>query len=88
MRIRYGDEIELMTTQKYDISIDKYIVDGENGYLSAPNDVEEFSKKIDGVFADYETAKRVGMRGKELVYNEFNYNVQTKHVVEQLEKLV
>ena len=68
--------------------IDKYIVDGENGYLSAPNDVEEFSKKIDGVFADYETAKRVGMRGKELVYNEFNYNVQTKHVVEQLEKLV
>ena len=68
--------------------IDKYIVDGENGYLSAPDDVEEFSKKIDGVFADYETAKRVGMRGKELVYNEFNYNVQTKHVVEQLEKLV
>lgn len=68
--------------------IDKYIKDGKNGYLSEPNDVEAFSKKIDQIFADYEEAMIIGDRGKELAFNEFNYKVQTKQVVDILNGLL
>ena len=68
--------------------IDKYIVDGKNGYLSAPDDIEAFSKKIDNIFANYDLSRKVGEKGKMLAYNEFNYSVQTKQVVNQLEKIL
>lgn len=68
--------------------IDRYIIDGENGYLSEPDNVMEFSKKIDSVFADYEAAKKVGDKGKDLAYGAFHYGEQTRHVVKQLTELV
>lgn len=68
--------------------IDKYIVDGKNGYLALPESVEEFAEKMDYIVGHYEEAKKVGLQGKELALNEFNYFVQTSIIVKILNTLV
>ena len=76
----------VLVTDVGDIS--KYIIDGENGYLSSPNDVEAFSQKMDLILSDYAKAMKVGEKGKDLVYDEFNYRIQAGRVVERLRLLV
>lgn len=68
--------------------IDKYIVDGKNGYLASPGSVKEFSEKMDYIVDHYEEAVIVGKQGRELALNEFNYSVQTRSVVNVLKSLV
>ena len=68
--------------------IDKYIVDGKNGYLASPGSVKEFAEKMDYIVDHYEEAAVVGQLGRELALNEFNYSVQTRGVVKILKSLV
>lgn len=64
-----------------------FIHDGENGYVSLPDDIDMFAKKLDHIAQNFEEALRVGRKGTELVYNEFNYSVQTKKVLDTLKSL-
>lgn len=64
-----------------------YIHDGENGYVSSPDDIDMFAMKLDHITKNFEEALVVGRKGTELVYNEFNYCVQTKRVLETLKNL-
>lgn len=68
--------------------IDKYIVDGKNGFLTSPGNVKEFSEKMDYIVDHYEEAVIVGKQGRKLALNDFNYSVQTRSVVKILETLV
>lgn len=64
-----------------------YIHDGENGYVSPPDDIDMFAQKLDYIAQNFEEALIVGRKGTELVYNEFNYSVQTKMVLDTLKSL-
>lgn len=64
-----------------------YIHDGENGYVSLPDDIDMFAKKLDYIAMNFEDALMVGKKGTELVYNQFNYRVQTKKVLDSLKNL-
>ena len=68
--------------------IDKYIIDGENGYLAAPNDVAGFAGKIDYIVEHYNEALLVGKKGRDLALDSFNCSVQTRKVVDILKSLV
>lgn len=65
--------------------IDKYIVDGVNGYLAKPDDIEDFSQRMDAIIESYPEAQVVGQKGKELALDAFNYKVQTKKVLDIIE---
>ena len=68
--------------------IDKYIVDGENGYLSEPDNVDEFCAKLNHIVSHYDCAKKVGKRGQELVKGAFNYSIQTHKIVDIIKTLI
>ena len=76
----------VLITQVGDIG--NYIIDGKNGYLAAPGDVEGFSEKMDYIIDHYEESILVGKKGRELTMDAFNYKVQTRKVVDILETLV
>lgn len=67
--------------------VDKYIIDGNNGYLASPGNVQEFAEKMDFIIDHYDDATVVGQRGRELALNSFNYSVQTKKIVDVLKSL-
>lgn len=47
------------------------IVDGENGFLVEPNDVEGFADRIVTILKDAKLRKAMGVRGKEIVREKF-----------------
>lgn len=61
-----------------------YIKDGENGYVSKADDVKIFSEKLEFIATHYDEAKAVGEKGKDLVFNSFNYQVQSAKILETL----
>ena len=62
-----------------------FIKHGENGYLADPTP-ESFSKQLSWVADNYEQAKKTGQNGKKLAENEFSYFVQSKKVLEFMNK--
>ena len=76
----------VLVTRVGDINL--YIRDGRNGYLAKPNDIDDFRFKLDSIIADYDKAKKVGVYGKELTNDAFNYSVQTQKVVAVLKTLL
>lgn len=60
-----------------------FIKHGENGFLSNPN-AECFAEQLSWVAEHYEAAKIVGLKGKELVNNEFSYLSQSKIVIDAM----
>lgn len=62
-----------------------FIKHGENGYLADPTP-ESFSKQLSWVADNYEQAKKTGQNGKMLAENEFSYFVQSKKVLEFMNK--
>ena len=62
--------------------ISKYITDGENGFLTEPGDTEELSDKLKYVLSNYEAAKAVAKRGRALTDTIFNYNFQSKRIID------
>lgn len=64
-----------------------YITDGVNAFLVEPENVEALAAKIEYVIGNYELAKEVGLRGKELTDTIFNYNYQGKRMIEHIQSL-
>ena len=58
-----------------------FLKDGENAYIAKPDDVDSFADKLRECLDNPELAKLIGMKGKELVYNEFNYKEVTKNII-------
>lgn len=68
--------------------MDKYIIDGENGFLAEPDNIDGFAAKMDEVLADYDTARQVGKKGRELTDTAFNYSVQTKKIIDSIKTAI
>jgi glycosyltransferase involved in cell wall biosynthesis len=64
-----------------------YLKDGKNAFLVKPNNVEAFAEKLKYVLNNPELALKVGMEGKELAKNEFNYKVQSIKLIQFLSEL-
>lgn len=64
-----------------------YLKDGVNAYVSRPQDINTFSQKIDEIASNYECALKVGNEGKRLVYDDFNYLIQTKKILNIIQNI-
>jgi glycosyltransferase involved in cell wall biosynthesis len=67
--------------------IGKFLRDGENAYIVQPNNAEAFAAKLDYVLANYETAKRVGSKGKETAIVNFDCHTHGKRIVDFIRTL-
>lgn len=77
---------EFLATGKPVISVNvgeisDFLVDREQAFLVEPGDVQGLSEKMLFVFNNYELAREVGKRGKELTGGVFNYNYQAKRII-------
>ena len=61
--------------------IPDFLIDGQHAFLSKAGSVEAFSEKLDFVLDNYELAKKVGLKGKELTSTVFNYNFQAGRII-------
>jgi len=57
--------------------ITNYLVDNESAYIAKPDDPKNFAEKIITALNDYEKAKIIGNRGREIAASNFNYKVQS-----------
>lgn len=64
-----------------------YLKDNENAFLSDPCDVDAFAGKLDFVLSNYEFARQVGSKGKELTSTVFNYSYQSKRMISFIDSL-
>lgn len=55
-----------------------FLKDGENAFLSKPGNPEDFASRLNWVADNYEEAVQVGLRGKDLSEDAFNYSVQSE----------
>jgi len=58
-----------------------YLKDGFNAFISDPDSVTGFAEKLDFVLYNYQQAKKVSARGKELTETVFNYEFQAKQIL-------
>ena len=65
-----------------------FLKDGENAFLASAGSVDSFSEKISEVFQNYPEALKIGSKGRELVFNEFNYLNQAKKLSGFIEEIV
>lgn len=77
--------VPLVVTEVGEIPV--YLKDNENAFISQPDSVDDFAKKLDFVLGNYEVAQRVALRGKELTHTIFNYNYQAKRIIRFIETL-
>lgn len=64
--------------------IPAYLKDGYDAFLSEPDSPEAFAEKLDYVLSNPETAKEVGLRGRETAIRNFDYQVQSGRLAEFL----
>jgi glycosyltransferase involved in cell wall biosynthesis len=64
-----------------------YLKDSENAFLVEPDDSAAFAGRLDYVLDNYELAKEVGIRGKELTETVFNYKYQAKRMLDFIQSL-
>jgi len=76
----------VVVTKVGDISL--YLIDNINAYLVEPNDNQAFANKLYHVLRNYDEALSVASRGKELVFDTFNYLVQAKRLQMFLHKVI
>lgn len=67
--------------------IGEFLRDGENAYIAPPDSVEAFAAKLDYVLANYETAKKVGLKGKQVVFESFDYKMYERRIFDFLHQL-
>ena len=61
-----------------------FLRDGYNAFIAVAGSVDSFSEKLVQVFENYDEALKTGLRGKELVFKEFNYLSQAGKLAEFL----
>jgi glycosyltransferase involved in cell wall biosynthesis len=64
--------------------IPAYLKDGYDAFLSEPDSPVAFAEKLDYVLSNPETAKEVGLRGRETAIRNFDYHVQSERLAEFL----
>jgi glycosyltransferase involved in cell wall biosynthesis len=67
--------------------VSDFLKDNENAFLVEPGDTKELVNKLDFVYKNYEFARQVGKKGKELTEGIFNYNFQAKRVIGFIDSL-
>jgi glycosyltransferase involved in cell wall biosynthesis len=67
--------------------IPQYLTDYETAFLTEPGSINAFANKLDYVLNNYESAKRIGINGKELTSTIFNYNFQSKRMITFIKSL-
>jgi glycosyltransferase involved in cell wall biosynthesis len=77
---------EFLATSKPVISvvvgeISDYLTDGVNAFLVEPENVDALAHKLTYVIDNYNLARDIGIRGKELTETIFNYNFQAKRII-------
>jgi len=58
-----------------------YLSDGVNAFLVEPENTDALAYKLDYVINNYDQAKKVGQKGKELTETIFNYSYQAKRMI-------
>lgn len=56
--------------------ISKYLTDGQTAFLAKPDSVDSFYSKMKEALLDYERAKKIGLAGKKLAEDAFDYRKQ------------
>jgi glycosyltransferase involved in cell wall biosynthesis len=77
-------EIPVITTAIGEIS--KYLVNDLNAYIFEPNNIYELSDKILNVLKYPSKSKQIGLNGKKLAENQFDYNLYGSHLVNLFSK--
>lgn len=72
----------IIVTDTSDIA--KYLKDGKDAYVVEPDNVKVFADKMLYVVQNYDEAKKVGEKGKEKIYSDFNYIVQSKELIDKI----
>jgi glycosyltransferase involved in cell wall biosynthesis len=77
---------EFLATSKPVISVNvgeisDYLTDNLNVFLVEPGKISTLADKLDFVLNNYDTALKVGLKGKELTTTVFNYNFQAKRMI-------
>jgi len=67
--------------------VSDFLTDNENAFLVEPGNTEELVDKLDFVYKNYEFARRVGQKGKELTQGIFNYSFQAKRIIAFIDSL-
>lgn len=64
--------------------IGNYLTDNESAFLAVPGSVDSFADALDRAMRDGENAKKVGLAGYEVAWNNFNKDVQAKRLYDFL----
>ena len=67
--------------------IPMFITDNQTGFLAIPNSSESFYQKMDEALTDYENAKLVGLNGKTIAKNLFDYRIQARIMADHINNL-
>lgn len=67
--------------------IPDYLTDNENAFLSKPDSAAAFADKMSYVLENYTQALEVAKHGKDLTETVFNYNYQSKRVLELISSI-
>ena len=62
-------------------------LDGSNAFVVQPDNNHAFAEALIKVFTDYETAKRIGLKGQELAQTVFNSKVQSRRLYDYLKTI-
>jgi glycosyltransferase involved in cell wall biosynthesis len=62
--------------------IPDYLKDNESAFLAKPDSIESFANKLDIALSDVELSKRVGLNGRDVALNNFNYKIQSKKIID------
>lgn len=60
----------------------RYLEDGKSAYFVPPNDLTAFAERLKHVLSNPVEAREVGMRGRSVAKNFFDYRVNAKHLYE------
>lgn len=66
--------------------IPDYLEDNVSAFMAEPGNVDSFADAMDRALRDVDNAKRVGANGRKVAEEHFSADVQTKRLVEFLEK--
>jgi glycosyltransferase involved in cell wall biosynthesis len=67
--------------------ISNYLTDGLNAFIVEPGDSNKLAEKLDHILNHYDSALETAKRGRQLVYNVFNYKFQAKRIISFIDSL-
>ncbi|MCK9216987.1 MAG: glycosyltransferase family 4 protein [Firmicutes bacterium] len=67
--------------------IPRYLEDRKNAFLAEPDSAEAFAQKLTEVLSQPELARKIGLEGKRLTEDVFNYKKQAERIIEFINSL-